>query len=230
MMPRTIVSLDPPLDGPTNMARDIALWEQAEEGKVGARVYSWEGPWVSLGISQHRERDLLPGVTIPSVVRPTGGKAVLHGHDMTVGLALPLSVLTAHGEDPCFLRRRVRTVYRRAVPLLIRSLNQAGIRAALGDETSFVQSTKKSVVDCFASVAPNDIVDPMTGQKVCGCALRLGERSLLIQASIPVRLPLVDPRAVFDGPSSANYSDMDSDAFVEALEFEVIKISRFSDL
>ena len=72
------------------MARDAELLERAERGESAARVYSWDGAWVSLGRFQRPEKALLRSEEIDWVMRPTGGKAVLHGHDVTVGIALPL--------------------------------------------------------------------------------------------------------------------------------------------
>lgn len=194
------------------MAADIKLFEQAEAGNIAARVYSWDGPCVSLGMFQRAERVLLSDA-IPWVQRPTGGKAVLHGHDVTLGMAVPLNVLGLDGQAT----RSVGRVYRRLVPLIVRALNDAGVKARLGEETAFVNQ-KRLTADCFAHVAPNDIVNPDTGQKVCGCALRLGQRSVLVQASIPVGRPLVDVRSVFANPQAVAWSLLDADLFAGHLE------------
>src|SRR5687768_7523544 len=78
---------DPAADGITNMQVDIDLFHAAERGEFSLRFYSWDGPWVTLGRFQDPARDLLDPSLVPWVVRPTGGKAVLHGHDLTVTLA-----------------------------------------------------------------------------------------------------------------------------------------------
>ncbi len=179
--------------GDENMARDRQLFEAAESGMPRGRVYEWIGPWVSLGISQDPARTVLPNCSIPMTRRPTGGKAVLHGHDLTVGLAIPL--------EPRL--RTVKSSYRFVVPFLVEALNEVRIPAALGEDTPFVRKLGQ-VMDCFAHVSPNDIVDPTTGRKVCGCALKLGRQSVLVQASIPVYLPQVDPATVFADPAPPN--------------------------
>lgn len=179
--------------GDENMARDRALFELAENGQIGARVYEWIGPWVSLGVSQDPSKTLLPGCSVPTTRRPTGGKAVLHGHDLTIGLSIPVSPEN----------RSVKKSYRFVVPYLVWALNDAGIPAALGEDTPFVRAAGR-VADCFAHVAPNDIVDPATGRKVCGCALKLGRGSVLVQASIPIKTPLVDPHDVFPEPGPSH--------------------------
>src|SRR5579859_7982221 len=112
--PACIVSTDGPFDGFTNMSRDSHLLVMAERSEAGCRVYSWDGPWISLGKQQVAERDLLDPSLVPWVRRPTGGKAVLHGHDVTVGIALPLAILgPLAGTIPVqALARSVKTVYR----------------------------------------------------------------------------------------------------------------------
>jgi len=194
------VRLDGPLHGVTNMLRDSHLLEAAERGVAGCRVYSWKGPWVSLGKQQQAERDLLdPGVA-PWVYRPTGGKAVLHGHDVTVGIAFPLDFLKpVDGDGAHPLSRSVRTVYRLVSKPLVQALNGCGLRVNLAEDTGFSGRGIRSA-DCFAHVSPNDIVDVDSGNKACGCALRLTARAVLVQASIPNGPPLIDPAALFDAP------------------------------
>src|ERR1044071_8581320 len=103
-------------DGPFNMAHDARLLEQAERGVIGHRVYGWTGPWISLGCYQNPERDLLDSNLVPWVMRPTGGKAVLHGHDVTVGLTFPLVVLSDRSGEPVEkLARSIKAVYRLAI-------------------------------------------------------------------------------------------------------------------
>lgn len=209
----TIVTLEGNNDGPLNMARDLDLLHHAEAGRLGARVYGWQGAWVSLGRSQKPERALLPGCAVPHVARPTGGKAVLHGHDVTIGLALPLDVL---GLSPGH-SRSVGPVYRRVVGVLVRALQQSGVRADLGENVEYPEP-KGHTADCFAHVAPNDIVDPSTGQKLCGCALRVTQNAVLVQASIPASRPLVTPNQVFSRPSASFWIQLDASEFAAALD------------
>ncbi len=204
------------------MARDEALLESAESGTPGFRVYGWDGPWVSLGMNQDAARDLLPGAPVRSVVRPTGGKAVLHGHDVTVGVAMPLGPITeATGIEPERLARSVRTVYRwLAVPFL-EALGACRLPASLAEQSQFYRRgiTKISrSADCFGQVCANDIVDARTGQKVCGCALRLTRRAVLLQASIPAGPPLVEPRLVFVSPRLSTPPTWDTSAFAKRFE------------
>jgi len=177
------------------MARDAVLLERAERGRAYARVYTWDGAWVSLGRFQRPERALRSPASINWVMRPTGGKAVLHGHDVTVGIALSLSDNGISQSES----RRISAVYRRAVAPLVEALSRAGLPAVLADGTKYVKTAGRTA-DCFAHVSPNDIVDPNTGAKVCGCALRVTASAVLLQASVPVSDPLVDPSELFASP------------------------------
>lgn len=162
------------------MALDAALLERAEAGEAGWRVYRWEGPWVSLGRFQRPERAVAPGWD-RWCVRPTGGRAVLHGHDLTFAYALP------HEGDA----RAIKPLYRRLIATLVEALNACGLACRLAETTRYVGRGRESE-DCFAFRSPNDVVCPDTGAKVCGCALRATERGALLQASIPAGAPLVE--------------------------------------
>ena len=197
------------------MERDHVLLLRAEAGEPGCRVYSWDGPWISLGMQQNPNRDLLDPDLVPWVMRPTGGKAVLHGHDVTVGLALPLPSLPT--EMPIDkLARSVKTVYRCIAQPLAKALQESGMPAELAENTRFAGKGHRSA-DCFAHLSPNDIVDTRTGVKACGCALRITKNAVLLQASIPNGPPLIDPKRLFEKPQPTTYQTWDSTAFAETL-------------
>lgn len=196
------------------MDRDAALLADAEAGKLGARVYSWDGPWVSLGRSQSPERDLLPGNPVPFVKRPTGGQAVLHGHDATVGLAIPMSLVV--GEE----RPSVRTVYRVATKPILEALQVCGLDVALAADTEWMKAPR-GLPDCFAATSEMDIVDRATGIKICGCAMRRKRDAVLLQASIPKGEPLVDPSLVFADASRNVGPNWDSTELASVLEREL---------
>jgi lipoate-protein ligase A len=202
------VSEEGKLDGHTNMERDIALLRTAEGGVAGCRVYGWAGAWISLGRQQEAQRDLLAPDLVPWVMRPTGGKAVLHGHDVTVGLAIPFSRTES---------RSVRKAYRAVVRPVVVALNGCGLAASLAEETQFAGAHSISA-DCFAQTSPNDIVDPRTGMKLAGCALRITSGAVLLQASIPAGPPLVNPMKLFATPQSASPQEWDPARFAAELQ------------
>jgi len=209
-----------PGDGATNMARDRELLAHAERGHAGCRVYEWDGAWISLGFNQTPEKDLLDPQLVPWVMRPTGGKAVLHGNDVTVGLALPLNMIEGA------YARSIKSVYRAIARPLIEALNACGLPAALAEETKFSGRGPKSA-DCFAHVSPNDIVHPLLGIKVCGCALRLTANAVLVQASIPKGPPLVDAQKLFAIAQSAHFIKWDHANFAEELSKSLAYFSKW---
>lgn len=199
--------IDPALDGHTNMARDAALLANAELGAAGARIYSWDGAWISLGRFQHPERDVLPGCTAPWTIRPTGGKAVLHGHDITVGMGIPLAAMGLSARD-------LKPAYRWAIAPIVAGLRACGVDAVLAERTAW-GTDGRPTADCFAFNSPNDVVSAATGQKLCGVALRLTDKALLVQASLPVGPPLVDPVSAIRGASKFQTTEWNPDRFAE---------------
>lgn len=176
-------------DGECNMRRDQDLLDL---DSPAIRIYGWTEAWVTLGRYQSRD-GLRPGLSVPTTVRPTGGRAVLHGHDLTVGMAVCYRDL---GTQP----RKLRETYRAITRPLIAGLIAAGIPAGLGEELAKAGRTRGSA-DCFLAASDNDIVNLTTGAKVCGCALRMDRDRALIQASIPVEAPWIDPNEVYELPA-----------------------------
>lgn len=198
------------------MRRDSELLARAEAGSLGIRVYGWAGVWVSVGRFQSPERDLIAPGRIKWVLRPTGGKAVLHGHDVTVGLAVPLKLLQLDG-------RSIKSVYRVVVAPIVDALHACGVSATLADHTRFA-NTGPRTADCFAFSSSNDVVDPITGRKLCGCALRLTQTAVLVQASIPKGPPLVDPRIVIVNADFNETKSWDDSNFCAAFEEAVSRM------
>lgn len=196
------------LSGPENMARDQAMLQAAERGVRESRVYAWEGPWVSLGRFQKPEQTLIDPGMMRWVMRPTGGKAVLHGHDITVALALPLGA-SLYG-------RRVKAVYHVMVQPIVVALRSCGVSASLGEGSG--DRVVSGSADCFASSAPVDVVEAATGTKLCGCALRITRSAALLQASIPYRRPLVDAPELIVGGVPWQGPEWDVSNFIEALD------------
>src|ERR671923_1405961 len=83
-----------PADAYTNMAVDEAILEgfAVEGGTTAVRFYSWSPPALSLGYAQSlgREIDLrrCTALGIDVVRRPTGGRAVLHDHEVTYSVVI----------------------------------------------------------------------------------------------------------------------------------------------
>jgi lipoate-protein ligase A len=130
----------------------------------------------------------------------------LHGHDVTVAIAMAL---------PDGQARRLRDVYRAMVRPLAAALSDSGVPAALAEDAGGGEALR--LADCFAAVSRNDVVDPGRGVKVCGCAMRVFPGWALLQASVPAAAPLVAPSEVFPGAAPARWSQLDPAQLAEAL-------------
>ncbi len=160
------------------MARDRELFERSWRGEACARIYEWDQTWVTLGRFQDPVTTLVDPSILNWTVRETGGAAVLHGHDVTVAVAVPLGGSLG-----------VREVYRRLVGPLVLALQDAGLDAVLGEDAGFAD--RRAGAYCFLGKSQNDVVSASSGQKLCGCALKVTRAAALLQASIPVLEPRV---------------------------------------
>ncbi len=201
------------------MEIDSAMLIAASAGQSSARVYHWSSAWVSLGRNQTPETALLDSCSIPWVMRPTGGKAVLHGHDITLSIAVPISILR-NKIDGAINQKSVVSVYRSLAPLIANAISRSGVECLIGEDSFHSKSYNSQSEDCFMLTSPNDIVEVSSGKKVCGCALRLTENAVLVQASIPVSEPLVNVKSVYNSPAEIYYISLDTDIF--RIEFERI--------
>jgi lipoate-protein ligase A len=171
------------------MSADICLLQEAEQGRVGFRVYGWKGVWVSLGMNQDPDQTLVIPNETNWVLRPTGGSAVLHGHDVTVAIALPLSANEGGGRGH---------TYRLVTAPLVQALLRQGIRAVLAEDLGGDRAYAVEA-DCFATTTRNDLIDEQSLRKICGCALRRTRKAVLLQASIPAAEPKEDPARLIRG-------------------------------
>lgn len=190
------------------MALDSALLGVAAEGDVGARVYSWDGVWVTVG-SMQRPEEVLIDLATPHIVRPTGGGAVLHGHDVTVAIGFPKEALADCGG-------MVRGTYRAATRPLILALQACGVEATLAEDAGVVDRAPRRI-DCFSGSSANDIVHASSRRKICGCALRRTRDAVLLHASIPVREPSVPASQLIWGGVAVEPVHLDKERFAQEL-------------
>lgn len=191
------VFVDPERSAATQMARDHELFERALRGESCARIYEWDQVWVTLGRFQAPNEVFVDPTFSSWTQRETGGGAVLHGHDLTVGVAIPLTAQTG-----------VRDVYRQLVRPIVVALQECGVDAALGEDAGFAERAQGAY--CFLGKSQNDIVSISSSKKLCGCALRVTRQAALLQASIPVRVPKAPAAEIILGASEDAWIEIEA--------------------
>lgn len=160
---------DPAAEGSWNMAADEALSQFAEQtGQVLMRLYGWDPDTVSLGSFQSLTVAENVGLLEkwPLVRRPSGGGAIVHGTDLTYGLAVPAT----HPWS-----RRTEDLYAAVHSALVDELNERGLNATLAD----ADSTRDEEFFCFSRrsfgdvvVRPSESLSAAGDNKVLGSAQR----------------------------------------------------------
>lgn len=170
MIDRWRLLLLPPRGAVENMARDAALLDRAREsGEAVFSVYSWERPALSLGRNQAALGFYDPAAIeregLDVVRRPTGGRALLHWHEVTYSVTAPVS----EGEP-------LVTSYERINRILIRGLAAIGVEAI--ESAGGVSILPSGDLPCFAAPARGELV--VDGKKLVGSA-QFRERGALLQ-------------------------------------------------
>ena len=174
------IILDIDRDPAMNMALDTAILESVIAGDVPPtlRFYGWTRPAVTVGFHQKPEVVLnlkaVERAGIEVVIRPTGGRAVLHGDDLTYSIAIPATEVRGSG---------VTASYRFLSEALAEGLAEGGIDVTLarGRGSSFGPGPQP----CFSSTSRYELVHQ--GRKLVGSAQRRMKGGLLQQGSIPLR-------------------------------------------
>ncbi|MDH3519763.1 MAG: hypothetical protein OEM49_04840 [Myxococcales bacterium] len=179
--------LDGAGSGPWNMGVDEALLAAAARGGPPTlRFYAWRGSWLSLGYAQTLSTArgaacARAGVGI--VRRVTGGRAVLHGGDLTYAVAAPAGLLP----------RGLQASYGLVSDALCEALRSRGVAAVRASAVSS-PSWGAPRFDCFAEAAAEEIC--VAGRKLVGSAQRRSGGAVLQHGSIRVRPdPCVAARA-----------------------------------
>ena len=169
---RLIVDGDAP--GPLNMGVDEALLATAiASGTPSLRFYGWQGSWLSLGYAQpfsDEDAARLDAVGVGWVRRVTGGRAVLHGADLTYAIAAPEALLP----------EGVQASYGVVADALLAALRGLGVPADRSAPGS--RAPALSVFDCFEQPASDEIC--LGSRKLSGSAQRRVEGAFLQHGSI----------------------------------------------
>lgn len=179
------------------MRRDGELLERVEAAsshQTWLRFYRWERPTVSLGKHQRPERavdlDYCRANSIPWVHRPTGGRAVLHGDELTYAVV---------SNDFSRFPADIIGTYLVIARALQKGLSSLGVAAEIAPEIAAPQDRTPLATPCFASVSSHELT--VRGRKVAGSAQRRTRRGFLQHGSIPLTLDYTMMEGVFRMPS-----------------------------
>jgi lipoate-protein ligase A len=169
---------DEPMDGAANMSADEAILRTVAVGGAlpTLRLYAWEPFCLSLGYGQRSsdadfERLQLHGWDI--VRRPTGGRAILHGDELTYSVSLP--------EDHPLAMGGIIETYLRLSRALLLAMEKLGL-GVIADPDGDTSSVKGPV--CFEVPSRYEIT--VGGKKLIGSAQMRRHRGVLQHGTIPL--------------------------------------------
>ena len=177
-----------------NMALDEALLEfvrSEPEPTLIVRTYRWDEPTLSLGVNQ-QVRDIrflldFYGKENPVnavVRRPTGGRAILHGEDISY------SFIT---NDSTVLKQSLKGSYAIYAGIVQQALGSLALNAQFTDTASGRDYLRSPV--CFETHTPSDLLGP-DGKKLSGSA-QLRRAGGLLQHGAAFLAPYGVSEAVF---------------------------------
>lgn len=156
------------------MALDAALMSRARRtGDTVVRVYGWSSPTLSFGRNQRTagtyRPETLASAGIGVVRRPTGGRALLHHHEITYSVTAPVHA-------------PLRAAYTGINALLVNALGRLGVPVSVAPRAT--PSMMPSATPCFAEPAAGELV--AGGRKLVGSAQWRDDGALLQHGSILV--------------------------------------------
>lgn len=178
-------------DAYMNMAIDEAIAISVRQGTVPPtlRFYQWRGPSVTLGCYQKSEEVDLQYCeknNIPVVRRPTGGRAILHGEDLTYSFS-------SKNTPPYFSEGLLKT-YNHISTAFLGALKSLGFKAVMKTRKEKGHVLTGSSI-CFQSVSFGEIT--IENKKIIGSAQKRWPDGFLQQGSILLRLNTDEMLRVF---------------------------------
>jgi lipoate-protein ligase A len=161
-----------------NMAIDQMLLESVEMSRQPTlRLYGWSEPTLSLGYFQSREDRLqhTSSGDLAVVRRATGGGAIVHHHELTYSIAVPI--------DPKSLGVN-QALYRQVHEAMIDSLAELSIYATTFRDSGACRRGECPFL-CFMRRSDDDLV--VHGYKVLGSAQRKSRGAVLQHGSLLIR-------------------------------------------
>jgi lipoate-protein ligase A len=218
--------------GAWNMGVDEALLASAvSTGRPSLRFYRWRGPWLSLGYGQVFDRarvEVCNRAGVGVVRRVTGGRAVLHGSDLTYALA------AREGQLPSGLTAS----YEFVAEVLLDALGALGVEAIAsgarhrweGLPTRVSAESDRSgggarpvAFDCFARAAGREIC--VGDRKLAGSAQRRAKGGILQHGSIRLAPDPIEARRAtsLSGAGATSLVELGAKADSETLQAACIE-------
>lgn len=174
------------LPGSMNMAIDEALLEAVAAGQTGPilRLYGWQSATLTLGYGQSVSKDVDQRVCeqagVDLIRRSTGGRAVLHDHELTYAVI-------ARSDGPPFAGSLL-DCYRAIAEVLQAGLQHLEIEASLVPGKSGAGQGHPAHAVCFTAPSQYELV--VDGRKIVGSAQKRLGAAFLQHGSIPLTLDL----------------------------------------
>jgi lipoate-protein ligase A len=170
---------DSPLSGAENMARDDAILHAVSAGQQPPtlRIYAWQPFCLSLGYGQNSsdaDQERLQVNHYDIVRRPTGGRAILHGDELTYSLSLPIQHELAQGD--------VIASYRNISRGLVQMLQHLGLEVR--SEAQDHEALRQSGPVCFEIPSHYEIT--VNDKKLIGSAQVRRRDGILQHGTLPV--------------------------------------------
>ena len=165
------------------MEIDRYLGEDKQLDYPHVRFYTWDRPSISYGRNQNIGRrlkcDLSEKDGIPILKRPTGGRELLHGHDLCYCVSWPYLGTVGAIE--------AKEYFSFINDALVEAFKNLGIMATW---SRFQTQPKIQGGPCFAQIDSGEVT--VKGKKLVGSAQRVFERCIIQQGSIPLQRPSID--------------------------------------
>lgn len=216
------------------MAVDVALLEAVRAGSSGPvlRFYRWTPPCITLGKFQpaagNVQLETCARLGIEVAKRPTGGRAILHEHEVTFSIIITERDLPGAGTS-------IMETYRVLGAALVAGLQQLGLPAALVDHHADARAgdppsvTASGNPACFAAKARCDLM--VQGRKIIGSAQLRKDGVILQQNSLPLTIDFpiweeVFHRSEWQAVAAAGAVDLWTAAGRHIPEAEVVEALR----
>jgi lipoate-protein ligase A len=165
-------------DASYNMALDeaIATFVKAGDAPPTLRFYGWDTPSVSIGAFQKLSDINLQyckSHSIAIVRRPTGGRAILHGDELTYSFS---------ASNNGFFSGSLLATYRALSSAMCSAFTMLGIEVDMQSKRASGKDIMRSPL-CFRSTSYGEIT--CQGRKIVGSAQKRWQEGFLQQGSIP---------------------------------------------